>query len=528
MTKKLLSFFITLTLLASFAAPLTGAADVAEDITAVGLTSNSDFVIVQSDSVLVASHSFNSAYQIDSDEVISALSSDNGYSLTYIDKEKNAPQNAVSHVRDGFIRCTKDSGEPIDVPIVDRGKISSSPTAMRGFQEIPPDTIVRNQTSGIANKASDDSAYLVTATNADITKEWRLDYNMHETTKDDGETSSNAGLEQYPNESFVVEGNFYLDGNMGMALYMRAYKFLEINSAGEIYAINKAESELTNSEYSTKDFTTHSEKLGKVEPGKWHRVAVGYDINIKSDNSNVGQIYVYIDGKLITLQGSQSLTNYSVVDTFRFCTAIGNAVTGKLAVDDVISYEGYYYPERNAVDISDYNDGDLIIDSASKSIKYNSDFYTSDNALKQIIKSQSDNTARIVFLKSDNTPASNLSEATQCMVEAECDGNVLVYDYYKLEKFFEIKDFAFTQNGAAAQVTEGLNQPKNITMVLVCYDSNGAVRKVISSDTISVQGTTKPISITTASAEDLTDAKVIFIDNWTSRMLIPGGIYNQQ
>ncbi len=519
MTKKLLSLFTTVTLLISFAVPLTGTAGAISDITAVGLTSSSNFVIVQPDNVLVASHSFNTAYQLDSDDVISALSSSNGYSLSYVDNEKNIPANAVNHIRDGFIRCIKDNEEPVFIPVVDRGIISSSPSSMRGFQEIPPDTIVRNQSTGIANKASDDNAYLVTATNADITKEWRLDYNMNDTTKDAGETSGNDGLTQYPNESFVIEGNFYLDGGMGMTLCMRAYKFLEINSAGEIYAINKAESELTNPEYGTQDFRSYNQKLGTAEPGKWHHIAVGYDINI-------GQIYIYVDGILITQRGSQSLSNYTIVDTFRFCTATGNPITGRMAIDDVISYEGYYYPEKTKVNISDYTVGDLIIDSTSKSIKYNSDVYTTDTALKQIIKGQSDNAERIIFLKSDYTPASNLSEVTQCMIEAECYDGVLVYDYYKLEKFFEIKNFTFTQSGATAQITEGLNQPKSITMVLVSYDANGAVSKVISSDTITVQGTTKPISITSASAEDMIDAKVIFIDNWSQRKLIPGGIYN--
>lgn len=521
MTNRLLSLFIILILTMTFAVPLCGTADVVSDIAAVGLSTSSNYVIVYPDKVVVTSHPTNTSYQLNSDEVISALSSNNGYTLSYVDEDKNVPSSPAEHVRTGYIRCEKQDAATIDIPVTDRGTLMYPSGS---FMETAPGTIVRQKDiTQVAGKNSDDASYVVRATDADITKFWRLDFALSGVTKDAGESNANDGT--VPNETFTIESNVYIDGNIGMAAYIRAYKLCEVDSSGNIYAINKG-SGLNGTEWSATDFNNNKENLGKIETGKWHRFAFGYDITTQ-------QVYIYVDGNLITDKGSKNLTNYTVIDTFRFGPANGNGITGTLAVDDVVAYEGYYYPQRNVVKVNDVNTESLIIDSTQKTIKYDSDAYATDTALKADVFAASPSEPRLAFLKSDFSVVSTARDACYCMLESLCDG-VYIYDYYLMEKFFEIKDFEFTGDssdtvGAKASVASSLSEEKCATMVMVILNTDGIVEKVVSSDTVSVSMSTeaKALEITPQELSDGQTVKVIFIDKWDSRLIIQGGIYTK-
>ncbi|MBE7050102.1 MAG: hypothetical protein E7394_04945 [Ruminococcaceae bacterium] len=275
----------------------------------VGLSSNSNLVYVLDYSVGVVSHSFDEDYYTDSTEVMAALSSSNGYTLSYVDADKNETEDVDPSVTDGFIKAVK--GENVFyIPVETKGKvntnISVSPAGVAAALDNDRTgyvTVSTTASSAIGGKNAEDIDYVITSTNVPSTAK-----------------AATVGLmyKSLPAIATTFEMSVYMDGDAEFAFNGQweesNYEALRIEDDGTIVYDN-------NGSYVTAP--------NKVETGKWHRVAITYDA------SRVRCI-IYVDGNLITDKTRTLLTKTVMLG------AGGGTTNGTVAIADFESYYGYY------------------------------------------------------------------------------------------------------------------------------------------------------------------------------------------
>lgn len=538
MTKKLLSLFIISMLMLTVALPISGSAAGFED---VALSSSSKNVVIKDSSVLVTSHPFDEAYSLDSNEVLASLTSNGGYTLSYVDSNGNeyAPSSSepAQHICDGYIRCTKES-EVTDIPVTDRGTVLRPEKASMAGALYGTNVTRVQDVSGIGFKASGSTGGAVVVDNGEIAGLNRLDYTISTLTKDaDEDRNATDAKTTLTDEMLTFEANVYVDGNVGFEMRFRYTKALEIDENGYLWYVDEDNSKFTDNIATLLNFNKYAKKGEKIELGRWHRIAVTYDLNTY-------QMNVWFDGKLLTTRGSQKVTDFDVLDTVRMGPCYRSHsdgvaefkrtdITGTFAVADVVIYEGYYHPERTTVEVLDTDSETFSINTDTKTITYDTAAYASAAALKRAILENIPEGSRMVFIDENSNEASSVGDAKLCMIETMSDG-VKVYDYYLLQKLFEVKNTDFFEDGNGnvgfnATLVSSLENEKSITAVMVISNSDGVVQRVYSSDTVTVSSVTgeKTVTVEPQQISDGESAKVIFIDNWTSRIVVPGCIYNR-
>ena len=275
----------------------------------VGLSSNSNLVYVLDSSVGVVSHSLDDDYYTDSTEVIAALSSSNGYTLSYVDADKNEADDVDSSVTDGFIKAVK--GENVFyIPVETKGKvntdISVSPAGVAAALDNDRTgyvTVSTTASSAIGGKNAEEIDYVITSANVPSTA-----------------TAATVGLmyKSLPAIATTFEMSVYMDGDAEFAFNTQweesTFEAMRIEDDGTIVYDN-------NGSYVTAP--------NKVETGKWHRVAITYD-------ASRTRCIIYVDGNIIT-------DNTRILDTKTVMLGAGGGTTnGTVAIADFESYYGYY------------------------------------------------------------------------------------------------------------------------------------------------------------------------------------------
>ncbi|MBE7050101.1 MAG: LamG domain-containing protein [Ruminococcaceae bacterium] len=304
----------------------------------LGLSSNSNLVQILDSSIGVISHSYDSDYFTDSDEVIAALSSSAGYTLSYVDADKNelgfkeeiqdeetveVPVIDVT-VTDGFIKAEK-GDNVFYIPVEKRGKVNTDiSTSVTGAAAVLDNdrtgyvTVSTTATSAIGGKTVEDIDYVITASN------------VPESAK-----ACTVGLKymSLPLVPATFEMNVYMDGDAEFAVN---YGYEE--DAFRLFAIQKDGTIIYNYSSSGNYLTSPF----KAESGKWHKVAVTYD-------AQRTRCHFYVDGNLIT-DMSQPLTIKNIM------IGAGSATTnGTVAIADFESYYGYY----NYIDVVRVENGKI-------------------------------------------------------------------------------------------------------------------------------------------------------------------------
>ncbi|MBR5505514.1 MAG: hypothetical protein IKV73_04325, partial [Clostridia bacterium] len=170
--KKLFALLLSALLLAGVL-PLSAFADTPSDVTTVGLeevkvSANYAYLRIQvlEDSVAVFSNPINSKYYISSDTLLSALKSNNGYTLSYV-LEEGGDAAGAAHVVGGYIKASKAEADDIYIPVVCKADYVDTirlDQAGSMWTEAGADNVASTSVAAVGGKPSDDYSRKVEVT----------------------------------------------------------------------------------------------------------------------------------------------------------------------------------------------------------------------------------------------------------------------------------------------------------------------------------------------------------------------------
>ncbi len=294
----------------------------------IGLSSNSSLVYVLDSSVAVLSHALDRDYYTDSDEVISTLSSSKGYTLSYVDADKNELDGIDATVTDGYIKATKDENI-FYIPVETKGKVNTditkSPAGVSYVLDNDRSAYVKQSTTSnasIGGVSAEDIDYVITANNVpeDILN-----------SQPDTVGFWYANLSSIPT---TFEMSVFMTGDTDFAVNYgyedNGYQILIIEDDGTVKYNYNSHGNLVTAPI-------------KVEVGKWHKIAV-----VKDSYRN--RYHLYVNGNLLTdktLNASNATVMFGMGK---------DSTNGTVAIKDFKSYYGYY----NYIDVVRAENGKII------------------------------------------------------------------------------------------------------------------------------------------------------------------------
>ncbi len=275
------------------------------------ITSSNARIIPMDTTIAVLSHTTESTHKISSATLISALSIESGYTLSYVDANKEA--NASSHVIDGYVKVTKSGLDDMYIPIVKKGAVIDD--------NIQNNTVTNTTTNasfafagGIGGKAEDDIAGVITAVGTPIVKMPRI--HIGSSTATDA-----TALKKLP---YTIKFKVYADGNTTAAVN---YRWTDAN---DTYRLFRWYPDGTY-KYNVNGALVEGGTLAREQ---WHDVALVYC-------SQLNKYMLYINGELQEgYSGSIAGTYYSLV----YLAMENDSTNGTVAYSDLEAYYGYYYP----------------------------------------------------------------------------------------------------------------------------------------------------------------------------------------
>ncbi len=273
------------------------------DTLMASLTSSNNRVVVGANSIAVFSHPTNSSYQISSDALVSALTADTGWTLSYVNSSK--VEATSTHVKSGYIKATHSESKDIYIPITAKGAV-------------------------IDNDHSDNAATLNGTAKATYSYADGVGTFTAGATAIDGYAFTGIGagtgqagaIERKPYTiAFKVKTTGDATGSINWRWDGDGFEFLKFNAVDGKF--------------------TYRTSSGMVEGGSfandvWHDVVVVYDQPINT-------YQIWIDGAYIAntaaVPGSDASHYSAKVD---FCIATGS-VNGTVSYKDFDTHYGYYY-----------------------------------------------------------------------------------------------------------------------------------------------------------------------------------------
>lgn len=330
-------------------------------------------IFVKDDSLWVFPHPWNASQYITNYTLYAnKIESTNGYTLRVTDENKKQiiDQTEVNKpVADGsFVRAVKDS-ETIYIPIVEQAEENTG--INQGFFSgyVPNNAYLNKDVKGVFGRNFDEAAAVFTVpANAENQAGSRMEYNI-------------AGTLTETTAPITVEISFYFDGNAGAAVYMNGGAVLmSVDKDGKCsYQFHGGAGDAA-----IKD-------LGiTLESGKWHRFAVSID-KAKGDWSTV-----WVDGKMANGVGS----GWGSLPTQLRFGLTSDCGEGHVAYADPRAYYGYYNNAYDSVRVKSTL-GDAIVDTAAKTVKYNSVNIDNAEALSAAVLAATN--AREVKIYTDDT-----------------------------------------------------------------------------------------------------------------------------
>lgn len=278
----------------------------------IGLTETSSSIQLFPDDYKIAvysEHPDDWARDIGSAAFINALSSTKGYTLSYVDADKNVPEEEVKPVKDGFVKAVSAGGRTVYIPVVTTGADISD-----NFGDLQDNSVTttefnvegyKTSASGLGGKSD-------------------TDYAQYTLSFPETATTAQAGIKYViPGNIFTAEFNVYTDGDTGFAVNVKkddetSQKLFVVDSDGN-YNIYMQENANTPS------------KMGSLKTGRWHKLAISYDMPR-------GRFFVYLDGKKIA---NDAAGIWSPSKVQLFIVADKGCKSGKIAIDDFKLYYGY-------------------------------------------------------------------------------------------------------------------------------------------------------------------------------------------
>ncbi len=293
---------------------------------AVSLSSDSVLVHVTADSVAALSHNTDSDYYLNSEAFIEALSSAEGYTLEYVDADKNelGTREEIQDdetvlvpvvdpsVTDGYVKATK-GDNVFYIPVVTRASDNTD------FEKSPAGTSVvwKNDYSSYLSATTEPTESIGGKPASDIDCVISATSEIPEGTMVKTTGVKYASLPLIPT---TFEMNVFIDGDAEFAVNIQyredMYNVLRIKPDGTIV-------------YTYKNFGNIMTSPFKAESGKWHKVAITYDVQRT-------RCHIYVDGNLIT-DTTPPLTAKTIM-----IGAGSGTKNGKVAIADFVNYYGFY------------------------------------------------------------------------------------------------------------------------------------------------------------------------------------------
>lgn len=256
------------------------------------------------------------ADSISSDELIAAISSENGYALSYIDEDKADAK--TDSVTGGFIKAEKENSDTIYLPIMPRTEAKEL--------EFPADFSVGG------DGADPTSAENVAGKQGTV---YGVAYNN---TQGNDKRYVHNPADWYTTYTYTF--NMYADGDAaGFIGFAGGNGLLIYNADGTLSYYDDG--------WKTADVS--------LERGRWHKIAVTYD-------SERCRFVFFANGKLIIPDGRWMQNGADM----HFGSDKGK--NGRVLLDDFVTYEGYYEPSNDI--IPDAKNTGVKIDNAKKMIYY--------------------------------------------------------------------------------------------------------------------------------------------------------------
>ncbi|MBR5505250.1 MAG: hypothetical protein IKV73_02965 [Clostridia bacterium] len=460
--KKLMAVMMSLSLLAGMLA-IPVLADTASDVTTVGLeevkvSDKYAYLRIQvlEDSIAVFSNPYDSSYYISSSTLLSALKSNNGYTLSYVNSV-DGDDASTKHVTGGYIKAVKDGADTVYIPIVSKAhQVDTiqlgwsgrgwSETGTEGTSSRPSVQSIGGKPAPKSGEAGYDDSWtrgvVVSATGG--TGNWLAKLQGN---KDEANTNNVAGWIDNYDTTFTYVFNFFAE-NVAMPIVYANEVLVRFDSNGYLeYRSGGAGSETT--QYIKTDY--------KITANRWHQLAITFC-------SGRWRPYIFLDG--VNVVGSKLWYDWKVGEV-----AIGadKSVTGAVYFNDVRYYEGYYDPSAEIITAAP-SAGNVKIDTKNKVIYYAG--ISELDALKSSIKEHCDASAVNVYetpASKTYTAATTLNNANNVVVLTSPNG--LRYDYYTLAQM-DMSDIVFNvSNGSikasVAVFDSGVNASK---LYIAAYD----------------------------------------------------------
>ncbi len=273
------------------------------------ITSDNECVVVGTNSIAVFSHPTNASRKISSEALVSALTVEDDWSISYVNDNKVA--DITDSVTSGYIKLLQAGYEDIYIPITAKG------------------AVIDNDMSDNAATCSGTSKATYAYSNGVAT------FTAGVTPTDDyaslgiGAGAGTAGaIEKLP---YTIKFKMKTTGDAIGAVNWRwngnDFAFIRLNADGT---------------FSYKESRTFVNG-GSLAKGVWHDVALVYDHMVET-------YHLWIDGQCISTNVGVIPTNYYA--KVQFCMGTGSA-NGTVSYKDFDTYYGYYSVAENVKGVND-------------------------------------------------------------------------------------------------------------------------------------------------------------------------------
>lgn len=352
---------------------------------------------------------------ISSAELLAALSSENGYILSYADDNK-MPTDTDS-VTGGFIKAEKEGAETIYLPIAPRteaktlafpadfnvGGDGADPTSAENVAGKP------GTVSGVAynNASGNDKRYIHNPS------DWYTTY--------------------------TYTFNMYADGDaVGFVGFAGGHGLLEYNADGTVSYYDDS--------WKTSDVT--------LERGQWHKIAVTYD-------SERCRFVFFADGKLIIPDGRWMQNGADM----HFGSARGQ--NGRVLFDHFVTYEGYYDSAEDV--IAAVKSDNVWVDAANKMIYYQN--ISTPAGLENAVKTLTGAADAVLYTDDSVSEKATLLANGENVMVLTTGGHALVY-YGIADMPPAISDITFGRDGDSMKAYVTIYDcDENVTLYIASYQN---------------------------------------------------------
>lgn len=291
----------------------------------LGITSSHPRVAVREKAIAAISTPWHGSWIVSSDILINALTSSEGYTLSYVDKNKEDASSA--YVTDGYVKAKK-ANVTAYIPIVlkvDEVEFDIHNDNNGGYYS--GDNTEKEDMGGLGGKAVDDVAYSLRVCSQTFS-EWGCQ---------EIKLADKIGSVYHTDVPFTVVFNAYADGDA----VMRISCGYRTSTASEMF-LWEADGTL-KWRNTAGDNDEPAGIVSNVTRGRWHRFAIVWDPrsgSIDNMTTGSGRYELYVDGQRLGSSTFKTSTDSSLGTML-----VGvdmDSTSGRVAFDDFVAWTGEY------------------------------------------------------------------------------------------------------------------------------------------------------------------------------------------